>query len=222
MNPLEKIKSAKHITLLCDEKSFANACALYTYILTLHKKVSLVSFETIPENFTFLSWYDKLRKNIPSSSDMIFEVNYDTLMLFDFFKTSAIKINQKMATALCAGVLIEYNNFKSSACNAIVFAAFSELILLNAAYKECVKYLQNFESLSLLRLKAILYRNMCLCDNATVAQVYICDSDFKRSGADMKQAEKIMYDFLSLAHVVEVRLLQSDKNNEILKSIKEN
>jgi phosphoesterase RecJ-like protein len=219
--PLEKIESAKHIVVLCDEESFANANVIYTYLLTLHKKVSLVSEEKLAKKYAFLPWYDKLRTTAPTSSDMFLESDTDTLSLFRFLQKHAIKINQKMATALYAGLMMQYNYCKRSDCDGMIFAAFSQLIELGAEYKICVKYLQNFEPLSLLRLKAILYANMRLHDNAREALVYICDEDLKRSGAGMKDAQRIMSDFLSIAHVQEVHLLKSDANNEIIKSIKE-
>jgi len=219
--PLKKIELAKHIVLICKEESFANANALYTYILTLHKKVSLVSDETFMSKYAFLPWHDKVRSHVPASSDMILEVSVDTLDLYAFFNENSVKINQKMATSLYAGLMMQYDCPKRSNCDSIVFTAFSELIKLGAEYKQCVKYLQNWQALSSLRLKGILYTNMSLCENATVAEVYVCDADLKRSGADMKEAKRIMSDFLSLAHVQEVRLLKSDANNKIIKSIKE-
>lgn len=221
MIPFEKINAAKHIVVLCSEESFANANVLYSYILTLHKKVSIVSEEKLPKKYAFLAWYDKVRSLAPSTADMQLKAGKDTFALYTALQQHEIKINQKMATALFAGLLMQYDSSKRSECSGMVFAAFSELIALGAAFKECVKYLQNFEPLSLLRLKAIMYTNMRLRDNARIAEVYICDEDLKRSGADMKAAVRILYDFLSLAHVVEVQLLKSDANNTIIKSIKE-
>jgi phosphoesterase RecJ-like protein len=219
--PLEKIESAKHIVLVCDEESFANASVLYTYVLTLHKKVSLVCSEKLPKKYVCVPWYEKVRSNVPSSYDMTLDVASDTSTLYAFLKENDIKINQKMATALYAGFMLQYDYCKRSDCDGTVFAAFSQLIEHGAEYKKCVNYLQNSQALSFLRLKAILYANMRLHDNGREAMVYVCDEDLKRSGASMKDAQRIMSDFLSLAHVQEVHMLKSDANNEIIKSIKE-
>jgi len=219
---LEKIASSKHIVLLANEETFANASALYSYVLTLHKKVSLVQKEAISFNSSFLPWFDKLKENVPSSADLIVEVDSDVLALYDFLKNQEIKINTKMATALYAGLLKRYKMFESDDVNGIVFALASELITLNADHKICLKYLKYNESLASFRLKAIIYKNIILIENAKVAVVAVCAEDFHSSGADMSTAFKIMNELLRLAHVQEVRLVKRDKENKIIKIIKGN
>ena len=219
---LEKIASSKYIVLLANEETFANASALYSYVLTLHKKVSLVQKESISLNSSFLPWFDKLRENVPSSADLIIEVDSDVLALYNFFKNQEVKINKKMATALYAGVLKRYKIFESDDVDGIVFAMASELITLKAEHKKCLKYLKYSESLASFRLKAIMYKNMVLIENAKVAVVAVCEADFLASGADMRTAFSIMSELLRLAHVQEVRLVKSDEENKIIKIIKGN
>jgi len=218
---LNKIDSSNHIVLLSDEESFPNASALYSLVLTRHKKVSLVSAKPISSSFAFLPWFDKLRTDKPMSANLSIEVNNDVLFLLNYFENADIKINKKMATALYAGVLKRYDFFNSYECNGIILAVASKLITLNADYKECLKYLKNQESLSSFRLKSILYKNMILVENASVAHLYLSDYDLKSSGAQIEESYKIMNEVLTIAHVKEVKLIKSDEDNKILKSIKE-
>ena len=106
MISLEAIDKAKHIVILVSNDSFADASALYTYILRLHKKVSIVSeVQAIDSKFSFLPWFDKLRNIIPSSADLVIDFDLETESLFNLFKSHNITINIKMATALYAGLL---------------------------------------------------------------------------------------------------------------------
>ena len=219
MTDLTEIDSFSHIVLLCDADSFANASAIYSYILTKHKKVSIVCETAIAKKYSFLPWFDKLRTKVPTSADCTIVVDDDILFLYDFFQKSSVKINKKMATALYGALLEKYDYFTSSECSGIVFATASQLIELNAAYQECVKYLQYNQPLAYFRLQSILYNNMLLTQNATVAILFVCEEDFKESGASMEDAYVIMNDVLKMAHIQEVQLIQKDENNKILKSI---
>jgi len=217
---LEKIEAAKHIVLCCEEDSFANASALYSYVLTKHKKVSLVCALPLSKKFSFLPWFEKVRVNIPTSADYTLYVDRDVLNLYSFFQNNGVKINQKMATALYAALLLRYDFFCSSECNGMVFASASELIALNAAYKECVEHLQYCQPLAYFRLQAILYKNMLLRENAKVALLSICDEDLKESGASIEDAYMIMNDAMKLVHVQEVRLITKDESSKILKIVR--
>ncbi len=219
MVDLTEIDSFSHIVLLCDADSFANASAIYSYILTKHKKVSIVCETAIARKYSFLPWFDKLRTKVPTSADCTIVVDNDVLSLYDFFQKNSVRINKKMATALYGAILERYDYFTSSECSGIVFATASELIELNAGYQECVKYLQYNQPLAYFRLQSILYKNMLLTQNARMALLSVCEEDFKESGASMEDAYVIMNDVLKMAHIQEVQLIQKDNNNKILKSI---
>ena len=109
---LENINSAKHIVITTDNAAFANASALYSYILTLHKKVSLHNSEALESRFSFLAWFDKSRIKMPTSGDEVITMSSGTRELYEFFVSNKIKINAKMATALYAGLLQEFDAFK--------------------------------------------------------------------------------------------------------------
>lgn len=218
---IKNIDEAKHILIKTDNESFANASALYSYVLTLHKKVSIVSSEALDVNLDFLPWYDKVRLSSPSSADLSIEAVSDTQTLLDFFKTNEIKINQKMATALYASLLIEFDYFKSSECNGMVFAAAKELIELKAEYKLCRENLLKRVPLSLFRLKALLFKNMLLVKDASCVEVFISDDELKSAGCVLSDVNSILDEILTLVNVKEVTLFKSDENNKIIKNMKE-
>ena len=219
---IQEIKSASHTLFVTDNSSFANTSALYSYALTLHKKVSIHTTEKIEQKLSFLPWFDKSRMKAPSSAEFIVEVESNTVALYEFFKQESIKINKKMATALYAGLIQEYDAFQSKECNGTIFAIASELVTLGAEYKECSRYMVNSLSLASFRLKSLLYKSMQLKDEAKVALLLVSDEDLKASGAEIVDAYKTMKEVLKMVNVEEVRLLKKDENNKILKIIKDN
>jgi len=221
MLEIASIENAKHILIKTDNSSFANATALYTYLLTLHKKVTLYSEEKIELRFSFLPWFEKVKSSSPLSADLLIEVESHTLEYLLFFKKNEIKINQKMATALYGGLIERYENFGSLDVDGIVFATASELIALGAKYKEAQASLIRSNSLAFFRLKARLYANMKLTDNARVVELMISDEDLGATGGTLDDVERIMREFLSLVHVKKVILKKSDSDMKILKIVEE-
>ena len=219
--PLQKIQNASHILMRVNSDSFANASVIYSYILTLHKKVSMSYEKDIDNKLSFLPWFSKLRGVSPSSADLVLDISSDSKELFLFLKEHKIKINQKMATALYAGLLKQFASFTSTQCDGTIFAMASELISLKAEYKICLDYLQKRVSLSSLRLKAILLKNLLLKDDARKAYLHICDEDMKVSGGTLEDAYLIMREVLNLVNVSEVLLVKTDENNKIIKNLKE-
>jgi len=193
--------NAKHILIITDNGAFANASALYSYVLTLHKKVSIHKTGDIERKFSFLAWFDKLRAETPSYADFIIEVSSDIKSLFNFFIVNEIKINKKMATALYGALLIRYESFMSEECDAGVFAMASELIHLGAEYKLCNDKITHSLSLAHFRLKAIMLQSMLLTENASCANLYITDNDLKASGATLNDAVHVMKECLHLVHI---------------------
>jgi len=213
---LEDIDRAKHIVILTDSDTFADASALYTYILRLHKKVSIVSkSKTIDSGLSFLPWFDKLRDIVPSSADLVVDLSSVREPLYDLFKSNNITINNKMATALYAGLLKRFDGFLSNDIDGMVFADVSELIKQGADYKSCNRSIMNRVSLSTLRLKAIMLSNMILTDASKTAQFVIYDDDLKSSGADISEAYEIMKEALNLPYVE--RAVLKNSNNKVLK-----
>src|SRR6056300_1331129 len=72
---IKRIDSAQHIVVIAhaspDADSLGSASAMYTYILTLHKKVSFFCFtKTVNPKLSFLPWFKKIRNSFPSSADL--------------------------------------------------------------------------------------------------------------------------------------------------------
>jgi len=218
---IDKIDKANYIVIQVDKKNIPSASALYTHILRLHKKVSLVCVdEDIDNHLSFLPWFDKIKNTKPSSADLVIDLDMDSVELFEWFATNKISLNKKMATALYAGLLIDTDGFKNSSVNGMKFAMANELISCDAEYKLCTKFILNSSDLSTLRLKAILFKGMLLKENATLVFMNISDDDLKKCGAKIQDCEPIMKEALNLPYAKEVVLVNSDKENEILRRIK--
>ncbi len=217
---LEKVDNSKHIMIVTKEDYLTGASALYTYILRLHKKVTLIcEKENINNNLSFLPWFDKIRTNKVSSSDFEIEFTYASIELYEFFKSSGIKINPKMATALYAGLLQETDCFINSNTNGTIFAIAKELIESGAEYKVCSDYILKRATLASLRLKAIMLKNMTLQNSAKVAVFFICDDNLKSSGAMLEDCDEALKESLKLPSVELAVLLNIDKEYEIIKLI---
>jgi len=218
---IKAIQEANFVVIKADNKFLSSASALYTYILTLHKKVSLVCEDEIDRRLIFLPWTDKCRKIVPSSSDLIIELDLTSSKLYKLFIDNNIKINQKMATALYAGLLLESDGFLNSSVDGTIFAIARELIEYKAEYRLCTKMIMKSTSLSAIRLKAILLNNMILSQNATVASLHVSDEILKATGAGLKDCDEVMNEALKLPHVNEVRLVKIDESDKIIKNYKD-
>ena len=218
MVELNQINESKHIVLIANNETFSLANVLYTYVLTLHKKVSLVATQEIDKKFAFLPWFDKVRKIVPNSSDLEIELHLDTLNLYKEFQSRSIKMNEKIATSFYSSFLVE-NELKSILCEDKKLSVMSELIVLGADCKTCNKFLKNSKSLALFRLKSFLFANFVLKEEATLAEVYVDELMLKQSGANLKDTYNIARELLEVVHVNKVVLIDRDKN-KILKEIK--
>lgn len=213
---LKDIHKAKHIVILTSSDSFADASALYTHILRLHKKVSIVcESHDIGNELSFLPWFDKLRSSVGSSADLIIDLDLEVESLYNFFKSNDIAVNKKMATALYAGLLQRFEGFLSAGVDGTIFAFVSELIEYGADYKLCNKFIMKRVSLSTLRLKALMLKNMILINDSKAVLFTVSEDDLKAAGADLDEAYKIMKEGLNLPYVEMAILINSE--NEVLK-----
>lgn len=214
---IEKINTAKHIVISlpqhAEDELIASASALYSYILTQHKKVSFYSekFEK-QNNLSFLPWIDKLKDSYPASADLDIKLE-DSKDVFEFLKKHEIKLNPKMATALYAS-LIAKNEGYSLDIDGMVFALAKELVEAGADVVSCNRYMLNYNSLSSIRLKSILLSKMKLVDEARTAFFELYESDLQSSGAKEEDAKIIVKDALSLPTVN--RVIVKYKNKEII------
>jgi len=214
---LKEIENAKHVAIIVDDEALIPvASALYTYILRLHKKVSFICEKVvIDRKFFFLPWIDKVRTHIPTSSDLKVKIDNSDLKLHTIFKTNGVVLNQKMATALYASLLLEYDGFINSDADGTIFAMASELMACGADYKECHKFIIRRTTLARLRLKSLMLKNMVLQNAAQEAVFYLSDNDLKSSGASLEDAREIMKEALGLEYVSKISLIVTDQDKEI-------
>jgi nanoRNase/pAp phosphatase (c-di-AMP/oligoRNAs hydrolase) len=214
----DDINNAKHIVISLPEQAgtdaVASANALYSYLLTLHKKVSFFSKkESFGKNLDFLPWMDKLKCSYPSSADLDIKLeNSDEV--FVFFKNNSIKLNSKMATSLYASLLAKSEGF-SKTVSADDFILAESLLKFGADVDSCNRYILNYNSLASLRLKAILLGKMLLKDQGKTAYFELEEIDLKSSGADMSDVRNVLKDALSLPTVNSV--IVQYKNEEIIR-----
>ncbi|MBL0709138.1 MAG: phosphoesterase [Sulfurimonas sp.] len=221
---IEKILNANHIVIDTDISNITGASALYTYIIRLHKKVSLVCMEKdddkkLSKKYAFLPWFEKVRALKPQSADCFIDFNESCISMYEFFSKNNIKINPKMATALYAGLLQESEGFSSKIVDGTIFAMARELIDCGAEYKTCTKYILKTTSLSFLRLKSKMLSEMLLENEASASVFTISSDDLKASGANIVDCEEVLKESLMLQTVEIAVLLDLDNNNETIKLI---
>jgi hypothetical protein len=213
----QSIVDAKHIVISLPSQAsieaVAAANALYSYVLTLHKKVSLHSDEiSFSKNLTFLPWMQKIKSSYPTSADL--EISVDkSENIVGFFKTNNIKLNKKMATSLYAALVAKTESFSKSV-DGMVFAWAKELVEAGADAVGCNKYILSYNSLATLRLKAIMLKKLMLTEEANVAFINLTDEDLRSSGTTISDAKIIVKDALSLPTVN--RVIVKYNNQEII------
>jgi len=217
---LENINKATSIVLLTNSDSFANASAIYTYILTLHKKVSLVCIDDdLDTRLSCIPWFNTVRTNIGSSHDLVIDVTLETKSLYELFKLNNIKINKKISTALYVSLLHDTNYFVANISNGIIFAYISELISYGADYRICNQFVLHNLPLSLFRLKSRMFDEMILHDNAKVVVLFLSEDELSSTGTSLKDAYLVMIEALNIAHVQTAVLLNKDLDYELIKLI---
>jgi len=228
---LEKIENVKYVAIVIPKRFdfdlFGCGSAFYTYLLTLHKKVSFVCESEMPtNNYAFMPWSDKLRKVLPTSAELKIYIGFKNLdgfndgfyindtistskLMFDFYTQNGIKINKKMATALYAGLLESYDSFTSNV-DGMLFARIKSLIEAGADSELCRKNVVNYVAYSQFRLKSIAFAKMQLLLDARVAFVVLDDDDFLASGVKMLDENYILKEFLFLPTVEVVVIVKED------------
>ncbi len=214
---LNKIEDAKHIEIVVESEKLFVGSALYTYILTLHKKVSLVcKSNDIEYKYSFLPWFDKIKRSDTPSADLSIKFEMSGEKLYDYFKQNSITINKKMATALYGALLDESEGFRNNKLGTLFFDTISSLIKYNADYKICQKFIVEFNSLALLRLKAIMLQEMKIENDAKSAIFFLSDEKLKRTGANLKDAQQVIKESFFLPYIERAILLNNDKENEVI------
>jgi len=218
----EHINDATNIEIKVSSKqSLSGANALYTYILTQHKKVSLYQNSVdIDNKYTFLPWFKKIKITPTPSADLSIDFDMKALELYNFFNKHEIKINQKMATSLYAMFVEESEGFTKD-LDGTFFAICSLLIKNGAEYKKVTNYLMKRSSLAQLRLKAEMLLEMKLHNNASLAEFILSDEMLKKSGATLEMAKENIKEALYIECVQSVNMKYNDKIIEKLNKEKD-
>jgi phosphoesterase RecJ-like protein len=124
-----------------------------------------------------------------------------------------------MATAIYGGLLLETKGFTNSEVNGTIFAMAKELIECGANHKICSDWILKSTTLSALRLKSIMLKNMVLLNNAKAAVFFISNNEIKLSGSVCEDWEENLIESLKLPYVELAVLLDTDNEYEVLKLI---
>ncbi|MDD2790080.1 MAG: phosphoesterase [Sulfurimonas sp.] len=217
MNEIFKnIQNAKHIEIIVQPDFIGSASALYTYILTLHKKVSLVcKAKNIDKKFSFLPWFEKIKSSDTPSADLSIVCDFSAQSLYEAFDAHTVKLNKKMATALYGALIYETQGF-SKGVDGTIFAMAEVLLACGAEHELCVREILQNTSLAYVRLKALMLTKMLLQNSAKTALFIICDDDIQATGASLEDACEIMLEAFSLRYVEMVVLLNSDHEYRVV------
>jgi phosphoesterase RecJ-like protein len=232
----EKIGESSHIVLLVDDTadSIGAAGAFYTYLMRLHKKTTLYTpHGELPQNLSFLPWFEKIKKSFPPSADCVVTFTNGaqkrelpscqrvlrvsnrfgdtpftsldlidlncisiTQVVFGFFTLHGVKINQKMATALYAGLLEASKNFTDERVDGTTFALASQWIQSGAEHRKCLENTVLFRTLASLRLKALLLQKMRFVHQGTLAWLGVSKRDLLQSGANENECLAVLEEVL--------------------------
>ena len=213
----KKIDEVKYIQIVVPQEYLPVASALYTYILRLHKKVSLIcTTKEINQKYSFLPWFDKIRKIESSSAEFNITLNHSMIEFYKYLKNNEISLNMKMATALYGALLDETKGFSNSKTDGTTFAIANELINAGAEYKICNTYILQQTTLARLRLKSLMLGNMKLENSAKDAVFHISENDFKATGTTMEDAQEIISEAFLLKYVEKSILFNSDTKEKFI------
>lgn len=220
LDNFEQIESSRHIVIRTDNKHFALANVVYSYLLTLHKKISFVMSDEIEKKFVFLPWFDKVRSQMPSSFDLILDIDFSSVTLYRFFEENDCKLNTKMLTSFYAALIIEDEQDGFLLQEPQMLKMMTHFLEAGADFKTTLHYLKNSNPLSLFRLRSYMFGNFIQKEEAQLVEVYINAEILKKSGATLKDAHVIAKELLGLVHVNRVLLIEEEEQ-KIIEEIKE-
>lgn len=216
---MQKIEKAKYIELVTTKENLFVASSIYTYILTLHKKVSLVmESKNIPRKYTFLPWVEKIKTAHSKSADEVIEIDFTIIECMVYLIEKKIKINQKMSTALYGGLLDYTNGFQNTKTDGMAFAYAKILVEANAEVNLANDFIMKEKSLSFMRLKGYMLSNMLLCNNATQVSFIMKMDILKTYNVTIEDIYEVMQEAFRLPYIKESILI--DEDNQIIKIIK--
>ncbi len=143
-----------------------------------------------------------------------------TQVLYEYFTQNDVKINPKMATSLYAGLVDDSQNFMSDKTDAKTFEMAGDLIKKGADREIVVKNLFQTSSLSLLRLKGLMFSKMSLALDARVVVHKVSQEILNSCGATCRDCEDVLEESLYLPSVCIAYLLCKQPDGSIKGSIR--
>ena len=143
-----------------------------------------------------------------------------TEVLFDFFKENQIAINEKMATALYAGLLDDSSGFSGIKTGVKSFEMAQELCALGADIQSCSRYLLHYMSLAAYRLKGAMMLSMQLHEDGRIALLHVSQEMTQKYGAKASDCEAALEEALYLPTVKVALLIRENKNRTYKGSIR--
>jgi len=188
---IKRIEKAEHIVVIAhlnpDADSLGSASAFYTYLLTLHKKVSFFcSTKEINNKLSFLPWFDKIRDTFPSSADLAIALDCGTKKRIGIDVTSD---------------LINIDHHKSNESygdiNLVDFNAISTTTIVYDLFKTNGIKINKKMATSL--YAGLLDDSNGFMDEKVDGTIFAVAKELIEFGADTKQCNKQIMQYMSLA-----------------------
>jgi phosphoesterase RecJ-like protein len=130
-----------------------------------------------------------------------------TEVIYDFFVANSIKINAKMALSLYAGLIDDSKCFSAPECSAKTFLMAHDLLNLGAEHALCIDWLYRRRSLSSLRIRGILLKQMKLLADGRLAVFEVTLSLLEETGANLAECKRVLDDAMGM-HSVQAAIMQ--------------
>ncbi|HEX5330533.1 DHH family phosphoesterase [Sulfuricurvum sp.] len=135
-----------------------------------------------------------------------------TEVVYEYFVANGVKINGKIATALYAGLLDDSKCFRASECSAKTFAMAHALNELGADHALCCEWLFRRRSLSSLRVRGFLLKQMTLLADGRLALFEVPLSLSEESGASVAECTSVLDEALEM-RCVQISLMIIERPN---------
>lgn len=143
-----------------------------------------------------------------------------TQVLYDWFVANELGFNEKIATALYAGLLDDSNSFSHIRMNASVFKMAQALLQAGADQRACVQKLQHTKSLASLRLKGMMLQEMQLSDEGRFVALLVSRELMEKTGARAVDCEAALEEAMYLPTVDVALLLRENRDGTLKGSLR--
>ena len=143
-----------------------------------------------------------------------------TQVLYDYFISSGIKLNVKMATALYSGLADDSQNFTTDKTAERTFLMAADLVKSGADNALCTKMLFKERSLASIRMKAKMLSYAQLYCSGRVVSTLVERNFFEETGAYEVDCEEALHESLELVNVQVALMLRYTKEGRIKGSLR--